>query len=219
MCIRSPWRAVLAHMWSQYPRYRTSSNPSHLAKKLGGAFATWVGYLVFLTWLLQKYTVGSTGIWDTIRKFFAIDPNRSSGVPLNPQYRNPPPGALDPNTYDDPTTVPAADIADNPYWRRDVRRSYPQASAVTQGDVVGLLSVGSAANPSQKLLAGTEGSKQLVAVKQEGEEKGLASFFEQHKAVGAVLGEGGMPPFPVPQERAQYGKQFELLEEQSYENQ
>lgn len=167
---------------------------------------------------LQKYTIGSTGVWEMIRKFFALDPNRSTGVPLNPQYRNPPPGALDPNTYDDPTTVPAADIADNPYWKRDVRRSYPRISAVSQGDVVGLLRVGSAANPSEKLLAGSEGSKQLVAVKQEGEEKGLAVLFEQQKAVGSVLGEDGMPPFPVPQGRAKYSKHIELLGEQSYEN-
>ena len=140
-------------------------------------------------------------------------------MPLNPQFRNPPPGALDPNSYDDPTTVPAADIADNPYWRRDVRRSYPKISAVTQGDVVGLLTVGSAASPSQKLLAGNEGSKQLVAVKQEGEEKGLAAFFEGQKAVGSVLGEEGMPPFPVPRGRTQYGKRYELEGEQSYGNQ
>lgn len=83
---------------------------------------------------------------------------------------------------------------------------------------MGLLSVGSVANPSPKLLAGAEGSKQLVAVKQEGEDKGLAAFFEQQKAVGSVLGEDGMPPFPTPQGRAQYGKHYALEGEQSYEN-
>ncbi len=126
---------------------------------------------------------------------------------------------MDPKSYDDPTTVPAADIADNPYWKRDVRRSYPRISAVTQGDVVGLLSMGSAANPSQKLLAGAEGSKQLVAVKQDGEEKGLSTFFEQQKAVGSVLGANGMPPFPPPRGRTQFGTKYELEGEQSYENQ
>lgn len=100
-----------------------------------------------------------------------------------------------------------------------MRRAYPRISAVTQGDVVGLLSVGSAANPSQKLLAGEEGSKQLIAVKQDGREKGLAMFFEQQKAVGSVLGEDGMPPFPPPLGREQYGKQYKMEEEQSYENQ
>lgn len=172
-----------------------------------------------LTKLDQKYTVGSTGIWETIRRVFALDPNRSSGIPLNPQYRNPPPGALDPNGYDDPVTLPSADIADNPYWKRDVRRSYPRISAVTQGDVVGLLSVGSAANPSPKLLAGAEGSKQLVAAKKDGEEKGLATFFQEQKAVGSVLREDGMPPFPTPGGGTQHSKRYELEEEQSYENQ
>ena len=59
---------------------------------------------------------------------------------------------------------------------------------------MGLLTVGSAAKPSPKLLAGEEGSKQLVAVKQEGE-RGLSAYFEQEKAT-AVLGESGLPPMP-----------------------
>ncbi len=55
--------------------------------------------------------------------------------------------------------------------------------------------MGSAANPSPKLLAGEEGQKQLVAVQQEGE-RGLATYFESEKAT-AVLGENGLPPMPV----------------------
>lgn len=93
-------------------------------------------------------------------------------------------------------TTPAADIADNPYWKRDVRRAYPKLSTVTQADVVGLLTVGSAANPSPKLLAGEEGTKQLVAVKHEGE-KGLAAYFEREKTPTLVLGEDGLPPKPA----------------------
>lgn len=75
-----------------------------------------------------------------------------------------------------------------------MRRAYPKLSTVTQGDAVGLLTIGSAANPSPKLLAGEEGQKQLVAVKQDGE-KGLAAYFESEKAT-AVLGEDGQPPMP-----------------------
>lgn len=110
-------------------------------------------------------------------------------------FRNPPPGGLDPQSYDEAVTTPASDIADNPYWKRDVRRAYPKLSTVTQGDAVGLLSLGSAADPSPKLLAGDEGAKQLVEVKEQGS-KGLAAFFEKEKAT-AVLGEGGLPPRPV----------------------
>ena len=69
-------------------------------------------------------------------------------------------------------------------------------STVTQGDAVGLLSLGSAAAPSPKLLAGEEGSKQLVAVKEQGQ-KGLAAYFEQEKGAAAVLGQDGLPPLPV----------------------
>lgn len=141
----------------------------------------------------QKYTQQSYGIWETIRKLFAVDPNRSNGIPVK-HFRNPPPGGLDPKSYDEAVTTPAADIADNPYWKRDMRRSYPKLSTVTQGDAVALLTVGSAASPSPRLLAGEEGMKQLVAVKQEGE-KGLATYFESEKGA-AVLGENGLPPNP-----------------------
>ena len=80
--------------------------------------------------MLQKYTVQPNGFWARVNKFFAIDSNRSSGVPLNPQFRNPTPGGNDPTLYDDPTTVPSADLAENPYWKRDVRRMYPKLSVV-----------------------------------------------------------------------------------------
>lgn len=112
-------------------------------------------------------------------------------------------------------TFPAGDIADNPYWKRDVRRAYPKLSHITQGDAVALLSVGSAAAPSPKLLAGEEGSKQLVLAKQEGE-KGLAAYFEKEKGA-AVLGEGGMPPMPV-SFKAPKVVDYRLDAEQAYEN-
>jgi hypothetical protein len=117
-------------------------------------------------------------------------------------------------------TLPAADIADNPYWKRDVRRSYPVQSYVTQGHAVGLLSMGSAANPSPKLLAGEEGAKQLVAVKEEGD-KGLSVFFESDKSVASkVLGEGGLPPMPVSFRSASVEPpRYEVAEDQGYKDQ
>lgn len=121
---------------------------------------------------------------------------------------------MDPKDYDDPVTLPAGDIADNPYWRRDVRRAYPKASVVSQADVVGLLTVGNAATPSPKLLTGDEGSKQLIAVQEEGE-KGLATFFEKGQNVASVLGPDGQPPMPVAFKKPTVVK-YELLEEQAY---
>ena len=109
--------------------------------------------------------------------------------------------------------MPAGDIADNPYWKRDMRRAYPKVSAITQGDVVGLLTVGSAADPSPKLLIGEEGTKQLVTVKEEGE-KGLATYFEKEKGA-AVLGANGLPPNPVAYKNPDATK-YNLLKEQAY---
>lgn len=34
---------------------------------------------------------------------------------------------------------PASDVAQNPYWKRDVRRAYPRLSVVTQAELSGLL--------------------------------------------------------------------------------
>ncbi|BDD61926.1 hypothetical protein MAP00_006940 [Monascus purpureus] len=146
----------------------------------------------------KKYTLQSTGIWERFRRIFALVPDRSTGVPLNSQFRNPTPGALPPLSYDDPITIPAGDIADNPYWKRDVRRNYPKLSTVKQADVVGLLSVGSHAAPKDDVLQiGEAGSKQLAAVKQEGEERGLAAFFEKDKkGAEGVLASNGLPVTP-----------------------
>ncbi|RSL51792.1 NADH-ubiquinone oxidoreductase 21.3 kDa subunit [Fusarium duplospermum] len=146
--------------------------------------------------LAKKQTVQSTGVWEVLRRFFAIDPERSNGVPLNPHFRNPPPGSNPPLEYDDPVTLPAGDIADNPYWKRDSRRNYPQLSVVNQSQFAQLLTVGSAAAPKVELI-GEAGEKQLVAVKEESQ-TGLA------QALGKVApGEAtkdvfvnGLPPLP-----------------------
>lgn len=114
-------------------------------------------------------------------------------------------------------TLPAADIADNPYWKRDVRRSYPKLSVVSQPDVVALLTVGSAAAPKDDVLQlGEAGSKQLVQVKKESEQ-GLSPYFQQNAAsLQAVLGPDGLPPRPPSLHHA--NRTYELIkdEEQTY---
>ncbi|KAJ6107937.1 hypothetical protein N7523_009260 [Penicillium sp. IBT 18751x] len=167
----------------------------------------------------QKYSVRSTGVWERIRRLLAIDPNRSTGVPLNSQFRLPTPGSLPPLSYDDPVTVPAGDIADNPYWKRDVRRNYPQLSTVTQADAVGLLTVGSQAAPKDDVLQiGEAGEKQLVDVKEQGEERGLAALFEKdQKSIQGVLGANGLPPTPCNiNNSTRSSSQYEMGQEQSY---
>jgi len=124
--------------------------------------------------------------------------------------------------YDDPVTVPAGDIADNPYWKRDARRAYPALSVVGQADAVALLTVGSAAAPKQELI-GEAGTKALVAAEEEGKSKGLATFLEtkggQSGAVIQDLLVDGLPPLPSGQSMVQ-GKwdvhKYELNQEQTY---
>lgn len=166
----------------------------------------------------QKQTLQSQGIWELFRRAFAIDPNRSNGVPLNPWYRNPPPESNDAEAYDDPVTLPAADIADNPYWKRDVRRAYPKLSVFGQADVVQLLTVGSVAQPKMELV-GEAGEKQLVAARREGE-TGLAKCLETApRDVAEELFVAGLPPLPSGQSMAS-GQwdvhKYKLSEESSY---
>lgn len=113
-------------------------------------------------------------------------------------------------------TLPAADLAENPYWKRDVRRRYPQLSTVTQADAVALLEVGSAANPKQELI-GEAGSKQLVAAQEAGTQ-GLSVAFEKNSGLAKdVLGPGGMPPLPSGLHMSGDGKKrYNLEPEQSY---
>ncbi|UKZ48548.1 hypothetical protein TrVGV298_002773 [Trichoderma virens] len=145
-------------------------------------------------------------------------PTAPTVSPLNPYFRNPTPGALDPLSFDDPVTLPAGDIADNAYWKRDVRRAYPQLSVVTQGDAVSLLTVGSAAQPKVELI-GEAGEKALVAAQKEGE-TGLAKFLEKApKDVAKDVFVDGLPPVPSGTTLTAGGwdvHKYELNEEQTY---
>jgi len=193
-------------MLSTYPTYTKSTPLTPVAVCLPNALTC-----------LQKYTVQPKGLYAAINRLFALDPKRSTGIPMNPQFRNPPPGGLDPNTYDDPVTVPAADLAENPYWKRDVRRRYPRLSTITQADAVALLEVGSAAAPKQDLI-GEAGSKQLVAAQEQGS-KGLAVAFEKNMGLAKdILGPGGLPPMPpaLHTSKAAGQKRYDLEAEQAY---
>lgn len=121
-------------------------------------------------------------------------------------------------TFEDPVTIPAGDIADNPYWKRDHRRHYPKLSVMKQADVASLLTLGSAASPKVELI-GEAGEKQLVAAQEEGE-TGLAKCLE--KAAADVTKEvfvDGLPPLPSGQSLAKGSwdvHRYELVEENTY---
>ncbi len=88
---------------------------------------------------------------------------------------------------------------------------------MSQADVVGLLTVGSAAAPKKELV-GEEGQKSLVAVSQEGE-KGLAAFFKERKNLGKeVLESNGLPPLPsgIGMKTKDGKERYELTEENAY---
>lgn len=170
--------------------------------------------------LSQKHTLQAKGIWETIRHALAIDPNRSNGVPLNPHYRYPSPGDADPRSITDPVTMPAGDIAGNPYWKRDARRNYPRLSVVNQADAVSLLSVGSAAAPKAELI-GDAGSQALVAAAETGKTKGLGTFLatQQPTEVAKDLFVNGLPPKPSGQSLVTGAwdvHKYELNEDQTY---
>lgn len=90
-------------------------------------------------------------------------------------------------------TIPAGDIADNPYWKRDVRRAYQRPSVVTQTDVIGLLTVGSKAAPA--IADGEKGTLQLTEVKNQEGKLGSVLASDQSK-IQSVLANGGLPPAP-----------------------
>ncbi|KAI9509406.1 21 kDa subunit of NADH dehydrogenase [Russula earlei] len=83
------------------------------------------------------YHLNPKGFWKKFRDAVAVDPAISSGLPLPAVNRQPPPGSR-PEKYSTPATK-ASDPAQNPYWKRDVRRAYPQLSVVTQSELSALL--------------------------------------------------------------------------------
>lgn len=135
----------------------------------------------------------SKGIWETLRKLLTPVPNRSSGNPVVPMYRVPAPGSR-PESYEEPVTLPAADIAENPYWKRDHRRNYPQTAHYDQSTIAGLLLYGSAAKP--RIAAGDAGTKALAEVESGAVSLNQALAKIQSDIKGEVLDTRGLPPLP-----------------------
>ncbi|KAI9572207.1 NUZM, NADH-ubiquinone oxidoreductase 21.3 kDa subunit [Boletus coccyginus] len=83
------------------------------------------------------YHVHPKGFWKRFRDAVVVNPEISSGLPIPELNRYPQPGSR-PEKYSTSATK-ASDPAQNPYWKRDVRRAYPQLSVVTQSDLSTLL--------------------------------------------------------------------------------
>ncbi|KAF8161069.1 NADH dehydrogenase 21 kDa subunit [Crassisporium funariophilum] len=83
------------------------------------------------------YHLSPKGFWKKFREVVVVNPEISSGLPIASAHRYPPPASR-PEQYSTPATK-ASDPAENPYWKRDVRRAYPQLSVVTQSELSSLL--------------------------------------------------------------------------------
>ncbi|KIK97117.1 hypothetical protein PAXRUDRAFT_825289 [Paxillus rubicundulus Ve08.2h10] len=83
------------------------------------------------------YHVHPKGFWKKFRDAIVVNPEISSGIPIANLNRYPQPASRS-EEYSTPATK-ASDPAQNPYWKRDVRRAYPQLSVVTQSDLTTLL--------------------------------------------------------------------------------
>ncbi|KAG9050753.1 hypothetical protein FS837_002697 [Tulasnella sp. UAMH 9824] len=83
------------------------------------------------------YHLAPKGFWKKFRDATVVNPAISSGLPLPTEHRSLPPGSRT-ERYATPATK-ASDPAQNPYWKRDVRRMYPRLSVVGQQDLAQLL--------------------------------------------------------------------------------
>ncbi|KAI0769780.1 NADH dehydrogenase 21 kDa subunit [Trametes elegans] len=83
------------------------------------------------------YHLSPKGFWKKFRDAVVVNPEISSGLPIASVNRYPQPGSR-PEKYSTPATK-ASDPAQNPYWKRDVRRAYPRLSVVTQTELSTLL--------------------------------------------------------------------------------
>ncbi|KAG5342970.1 NADH-ubiquinone oxidoreductase 21.3 kDa subunit [Termitomyces sp. T112] len=83
------------------------------------------------------YHLSPQGFWKKFRDAVVVNPEISSGLPIAGLNRRPPPGSRS-ERYNTPATK-ASDPAQNPYWKRDVRRAYPQLSVITQEELSSLL--------------------------------------------------------------------------------
>ncbi|KZV95132.1 NUZM, NADH-ubiquinone oxidoreductase 21.3 kDa subunit [Exidia glandulosa HHB12029] len=83
------------------------------------------------------YHLAPRGFWKKFRDAVVVNPEISTGLPLPAINRRPQPASR-PERYATPATK-ASDPAQNPYWKRDVRRQYPQLSVINQSSMAQVL--------------------------------------------------------------------------------
>ncbi|KAL1922925.1 uncharacterized protein VTP21DRAFT_9301 [Calcarisporiella thermophila] len=107
------------------------------------------------------------GFWRLVKKLFTVNPEVSDGVYVR-EFRRPAPGSPI-NKYEMLKTK-NSDVADNYYFKRDMRRAFPREAIYSQQEVAGLLlaaHAGSLPAPSEasgetSVTARTEGNAALT---------------------------------------------------------
>jgi len=130
------------------------------------------------------YHLAPKGFWKKFRDAVVVNPEISTGLPLPALNRNPQPASR-PEKYSTPATK-ASDPAQNPYWKRDVRRQYPRLSVVDQGELAQLL----LSAPEIK-----DNAKEMAIAKTNGEAE-LTQAISVALECGKTYSPTNLPPVP-----------------------
>ncbi|KAL0574953.1 hypothetical protein V5O48_006998 [Marasmius crinis-equi] len=145
------------------------------------------------------YHLAPKGFWKRFRDAVVVNPEISSGLPLQGVNRWPPPASR-PEKYATPATK-ASDPAQNPYWKRDVRRAYPQLSVVTQAGLSSLL-IEHSGNQAVAAPAEGQGEGGAGAVAKPREVVDLSEAIATITSSAKVFSESKLPPsLPTPYKR------------------
>jgi len=140
------------------------------------------------------YHLSPKGFWKKFRDAVVVNPEISSGLPIQGVQRYPQPGSR-PERYSTPATK-ASDPAQNPYWKRDVRRAYPRLSVVSQSELSSLMLEHSQA-PSVAAPGGSASVPAASAAPQE-----LTAAIATISSGRAIYSESNLPPkLPTPFKR------------------
>jgi len=141
------------------------------------------------------YHLAPRGFWKKFRDVLVVNPEISSGLPIPKLNRYPQPGSRT-EEYATPATR-ASDPAENPYWKRDVRRAYPQLSVVTQSELSRFLLASPELKPAvEQPSAPAADASTFVPVAQEKPAVDLTQAIATLAAARKAYSAGKLPPTP-----------------------
>ncbi|KAF9792903.1 NADH dehydrogenase 21 kDa subunit [Thelephora terrestris] len=146
------------------------------------------------------YHVSPKGFWKKFRDATVVNPEISSGLPIPSLNRYPQPASR-PEHYSTPATK-ASDPAQNPYWKRDVRRAFPKLSVVTQTELSAFL-LQTPEEPAQIPGPGSKAADTSITPASElPEAVSLTQAISTVASRGKIFSESSLPPkLPTPYPR------------------